>query len=347
MESKNGFVIVFAYAAIVPPSYGVEKPAEKIESKILEETEPGIEYLIKIFDTAHQACKIGINFISDDHQKNEVRTDILDILNSTNSNHKLKIADKLSESLSKITDDRNKTGLFVILVGKKLETNRIVLIRLRAEEVVYKKSVSKGFKIDKLEQAFSKKSNYYKVAYYEGHLAQRSTFWNGYILDRQKKSETVVSNYWLKEFLKSDYAMSPVQGTRRLADYIKSFVRTLENVQEQRIVYESVRTLRTNDTNDALSVIQYSEDYLPVILRERFRVFVGDDELNNTHFNVDFDTYDAELPYQVFEMQNGISLTIPTFMGENYLEITALNNGNSKYSFEGVLVNQKFTKKPN
>ena len=349
MESKSGFKIKFAFASIVPPLKGVDEPTETeiVESKILDETEPGFDYLLKLFDSVHNTCKIGITFESDGDQNNQIRSLIVNMVDKEDENLNLIDASWLANHLAKLTDERNKTGLFVILIGKKLQLNRVVLLRFRAEEVVYKKSLENGFRIDRLEQAYSQNSKYYKAAYYEDYSAKRSTFWDGFILDKQRRKETIVSEYWLKDFLLSDYSMSNYQGTLRLADYIKNFAKAIDDVAEQQTIFESVRNLRNNAEDRDISVLDFADDFLPVNLRSRFKEFVGQDDINASLFNIDFEAYDHALPYHVMQMENGISLIVPTFMGNDYLTISDAGNGKKKYSFEGKLIKSKFIKRNN
>lgn len=346
MLTEAGFKLIFTFAATVPPLKLVTESEEKVEAKIFDESEPGLKYLLKIFDEVTSNCKINVLFASNDNQQNGLRSNILSLLNSNRSDTQFKIAFDLSEKLAKATDDRNKHGLFIILIGKKLSSYRVVLIRFRAEEVVYKKVIKGGFKIDLLKEAFTKNSKHYKVAYFEDELAEKGSFWTGYILDRQRTGDAKneVSDYWIKDFLECEYAMTNLQGTRKLADYIKSYIKTLDSIDATNVVIDSVINLRNNLGNE-MSILSYAEDFLPPNLRTDFRNFVGDDDVNNTLFNIDIDTYDFELPFKTITTDNKITLTVPTFMGSSLLTEKILEDGRKEFTFSGRVTNLKFTKK--
>jgi len=345
MTTESGFEICFSFGAVVPPLKLIDETELAVETKVLQENEPGLDYLLKIFDKTTSDCKITINFIADDNQNNEIRSKMIGLLSDNEIDKKTEIGTELAKRLSKMTDERNKYGLFIILIGKKAQTYRAVLIRFKGEEVVYKKQMTDGFVIEILKEAYSKNSKHYKVVYFEDQVAERGNFWTGYVLDRQKqgKKNLEVSEYWIKDFLLCEYAMTDIQGTRKLAEEIKQFGSKLENVEDKIALVEAVVNLRNNPEQE-FSILQFADEFLPANIRYQFKEFVGDDEISNTVFNVEEETFKHELVFKTIKLDNQISLSIPTFMGNEFFEERLLNDGRKEFTVTGRVINLKFTK---
>ena len=307
METKSGFKILFAYAGVVPALKLIEDSDMGIESKLLDFNEKGFKYLIDIFDNATTECKIEIFFKAQKPQFNPIREKLIEIIKGENSKQRVTISDELATKLSKVTDERTKEGLFIILVGKKLNTYRIVLIRFRGEEVVIKRELKDTFTIDYVVNAYSKKSKYYKAVYYEDIDAARGNFWKGFTIDRQigQQNDHEVSVYWIKDFLESEFAMTSMQGTVHFAKIVREFSRKIEDPIEQGLFINSILTLNSN-LDSPISLNSFANQYLQPPLRYAFLDSITDKKTAEVFFTVDKEIYEQQLGVKVIQMDNGI-----------------------------------------
>ena len=242
MQSANGFEIYFAYGAEVPPCKNLEKDVI-INSKLLSASDNGMNHLLEIFDKAMNDCKIEIMFDTPNQdQKNEFREKLIEMI--TSDNKREQIADEFSKLLAKVTDNRIKEGFFVILIGKKLETHRVVMLRFRGESAMVKRKNGISFNLDLIAEAYSEKSQHYKAAVFEDIPSTR-TFWLGFLQDRQSKSQRDkdTSIYWIKAFLTARYKMTDIQGTQQISKLIREFFKQVDTIEEKERVISAVHLL--------------------------------------------------------------------------------------------------------
>src|SRR5215217_2761449 len=97
MQTLNGFQINFIFLANVPP-FDAKSPAI-IQTRILRQISKTTDYLLKIFDSAINDCKVEINFKSDGKQNNEFRKALMQIMETTTIASKAKRSLKIVEKL--------------------------------------------------------------------------------------------------------------------------------------------------------------------------------------------------------------------------------------------------------
>ncbi|MBL0133601.1 MAG: hypothetical protein IPP79_06170 [Chitinophagaceae bacterium] len=95
------------------------------------------EYLHNIFDASLNDGRIEISFTSDENQGNAFRENLINILNKNENSQKKYHADKIAERLYEVTDERNGTGLLVVIEGEKPKSKRIVIVRFKGDEGLY------------------------------------------------------------------------------------------------------------------------------------------------------------------------------------------------------------------
>lgn len=342
--SPNNFEIKFSYVAWVPPLKTEDDPVSKVTSKLLEHGNEAFQYFINIFDKSIDNCKIQIKFKSDDEQTNPVRKKILDLLNSDSIEEKRKFADELSHRLAKLTDHRNGTGLFVIIVGKKATSTRLIFNRFKEDEVVFSNIEGDTLVVKLLQQAFSKKSRYYKLAVYEDILSDRS-FWQGFAIDKQitANSSRDISDYWIKEFLDSEPAINTIQGTRSFSKLMRNVLKKVESIEEQEQVISGILALK-HRPDDFISVETFCDTYLSPDLKVFVRNELKDEYTFRSNFQIHEETYITELGSKVTGLENGIIVSAPTFLYDEYVEEEELENGQVKLTVKGKIKNKKINR---
>ncbi len=306
-----------------------------------------MKYFIKIFDESLSNCKIEIIFKSNDSQENEFRKLLLELLNKTTENEKKEIADKLSTRLAKITDNRNGTGLFVIIEGKKAESTRIILNRFREDEVVYSNVNGSELTVQLLKQAFSKKSRYYKLAVFEDNLTDRS-FWKGFAIDKQKTTGSAkeISDYWIKDFLICEPSVNSIQGTKSLSKIIKSVLSSSDKIEEKELIISGILALKNRD-NQYTSIESFCDTYLNEELKQRIMYELNDNYTFQSTFEIDSDTYIKELGNKITALESGVIVTAPTFLYDQYVDEEDLGEGITQLTVKGRVKDKKLSKVAN
>lgn len=337
MKTKNGFEINFVYLAYIPPFHDEDQPYI-LETELIKTESKTTEYLFKIFDSAIDLAKIEILFNSDDKQNNDTRNTILSISQLSTAKAKTTHAQKLAQKLYEITDERNGTGLFTILEGKKEQTTRIVLTRFKGVEGLV--NHGKKLLIDYISEVFTKKSNHYKMAVYEDILSTKS-FWKGYSIDKQISGSSYkpISFFWIESFLDSKTALTAAQGTLQFSKVIKAILLKTTDISEQEEIISGVINLRSKK-NIQMSVSDFCSTYLSESVAAKIKSETNDDFFNSV-FLVDNDVYKKEFGKTVLSLQDGITAYVPTFNYEKHVTETLNNDGSKNITIEGKLNSKK------
>lgn len=343
MASEQGFEIDLLYVAWVPPSKEAEGEV-KINSKILPHANKAYEYLLKIFDKSHQDCKIPIQFRSDDKQDNEVRKELLNIVEAKEPKTKKVHADVLSERLARVTDDRNGIGLFVIIEGTKLKMKRLVLIRFKADEALYTKHDGKGLEVEFINEVFTKKSTYFKSAYYEDMVSKKS-FWKGFAVDKQIVSNPTkdLSDYWIIHFLNSQTSINNVQGTTHFARVMRDLLKKSDNIDEKQQLINAIVALKYK-TEKPLSIKSFCDSYLSSEVTSKIQEVIKDHYYMDAVFSIDQETYNRELGSTVMALKSGITIAAPTFEFDSYVKQEAIDNVRMRFTVEGEVADKKISR---
>jgi hypothetical protein len=337
MKTMNGFDINFVFMAYVPPNNDFEDNLP-LQTEVIKSANRTTDYLFEIFDSSFDKCKIEINFKSDEKQNNEIRNEILSICTSEKVNQKAKHAYKLAEKLYDVTDNRNGTGLFLVIQGIKATTTRIVLCRFKGDEGLYKHG--KHLTIEHLSEIFTKKSNHYKLVFYEEFLSEKS-FWRGFATDRQISANDYksISTFWIEDFLQSQTALTSAQGTLMLSKVLKKVLSNTFDISEQEQIISAVVNLRTKGKTKT-SVSEICKNYLSQELTNKIKNECNDD-FYFAIFEIDTDVYRKEFGKTVLSLEDGITAYIPTFSYKKHVTESTNADGSTKITIEANLNSKK------
>lgn len=338
MKSPNGFDIKYIFFAYVPPHRDEDQPFT-IQTEVLKTGNKATAYLFKIFDSAADEANVEIIFNSDDKQNNDIRESILSITQRKTVNHKNTYAKKLAEHLYGVTDERNGTGLLTIIEGQKAGTTRLVLMRFKGDEGLY--NHGKKLLVDYIPEVFTKKSNHYKLAYYEDIVSDKS-FWRGFAIDKQISSSTYkpISFFWVEQFLHSKTALTSAQGTMEFSKIIKTILAKTSDVAEQEEIISGIVNLRTKK-DVQISVAQFCKNYLSEKVSDRIKEEMKNDDFFNSVFPVDTEIYAKEFGKTVLSLQDGITAYVPSFSYNKHVTETQNNDGSKNIKIEAKLRSKK------
>lgn len=185
-----------------------------------------VEMLSDVFHAAPVECKHDIHFVHDEKgdQKNVCRDLVIAYRNSASKANGLKLARRLQT----VTTHRSGLGLFFLVRGGKGPMKRVMLSRFPADHGILANEEGQSLTVEFVERVFMKSATAYKSAVYEG--TSDGQFWVGRAIDKQINDTLTLANYWIRDFLKSEFSLTGAAGTRRFAVNLRSAIGAVDSV---------------------------------------------------------------------------------------------------------------------
>jgi len=294
-----------------------------------------------VFENSDTECDIPIKFkmSKDGKQINEVR------------NYMLAFADKpgiltgkaLATRLRDYTTQKSGLALLFIILGKDDNSDRkkIVLSRFPADEGIVADISSGQLQIDYIERIFMKNKKYHKAAMYKNY--PRGDWWQGLAVDKQIDGKlNELADYWIFDFLSSEFITTTKSGTRRLALAVKGATnRTDEINSKQELIAFS--TFSRNQAGRKVSITKLVEDFNPSERTSELITSHYTQDVNNETFVFDAEEFVQHVAYTSIELDNGGMLTAPQGKFDECFdrEIVDDNEGIIRFSTEGRIVDEK------
>jgi|ERR1043166_595910 hypothetical protein len=181
------------------------------------------QLLNDVYVKANKECDIEISFnrSSTGKQQNPCRDLVIEYLNGPT----LARGRKIAERLEKVTDRRSGLGLLFLIMGKEDSNLKIVISRFPADSAILAEEDQRNLTVEFLERVFMKSARAYNAAIYQDS-SLKSGSWLGQAIDKQINNQsTKLSDYWIAEFLDSDFRTTSAAGTRRLAVALRNAAR--------------------------------------------------------------------------------------------------------------------------
>jgi hypothetical protein len=298
-----------------------------------------IDMLTRIFTAAPGECKHDIFFTPNaaGEQQNDCRDLLLGYINKPTRGHGLAIAKRLQS----VTTHRSKLGLLFVMLGSKGKHKRLVVSRFPADHGILADENESELDVHFVERVFMQSASAYKSAVYEG--SADAHFWKGKAVDKQINSDVSVANYWIRDFLRSDFAVTGAAGTRRFAVSLRSAIAKADTVAVKQEL-SSLAHLLPNMDGKVKSSSQILEDYslspaAALLVRQQFpneKVFLES-------FKFGADEFAQHVAFRSVELNNGAVLTAAA---NEFNEVfTQQKTGNQvRFSTVGEIVDDKLRK---
>ncbi|MEP2758842.1 MAG: hypothetical protein ABJP66_07210 [Hyphomicrobiales bacterium] len=300
--------------------------------------------LKNVYEKADAECKIGIAFNrgADGAQVNARR----DMLTAYAAAPSVASGHLLADNLATVTTRRSGLGLLFLIKGTEGHQHKVVISRFRANNGVVVNEAADMLTVEFIDRVFMKNAHSYKAVVYQ-HASLQAGFWSGMAVDKQINSQDLeTSDYWVKDFLLSDFVTSPAFGTRRLAVALKKAIKATEdlNIKQQ---ITAAATLASNLGTEALNVNDFCNRYgfldetKAAVIKQLDRAdLAGDNFLFDPH------EFAQQLPYRTIELDNGAMLTANSASFDNVFEQDQLGDDakNVRYSTVGGIVSEKLEK---
>src|SRR6185437_5894022 len=136
----------------------------------------------------------------------------------------------IAQRLEAFTTNRSGLGLLFLLAGKEANDHKLVISRFPADSAILAQENQQALSVEFLERVFMKSAHSYKAAAYRG-ASLLAGFWTGKVIDKQISNPAVqASNYWIAQFLDSDFRTTSAAGTRRLAVILRDAARKTDDL---------------------------------------------------------------------------------------------------------------------
>lgn len=168
------------------------------------------DLLSGIYAKSDTECDVDITFspTSDGKQQNDCRDLVVAYMSKPDVPKGRKIAERLAEH----SDGRSGLGLLFLIAGKEARDHKIVLSRFPTDSAIYVDENPGTLSVQFLERVFMKSKTSYKAVIYR-HSSLQGGFWSGRAIDKQLNTLSgEPSNYWINDFLLSDFTTTPAMG---------------------------------------------------------------------------------------------------------------------------------------
>jgi hypothetical protein len=262
-----------------------------------------------IYAKSDHECDVDITFspTADGQQQNDCRDLVIAYLGGPDLTRGRKIAERLAA----YTDGRSGLGLLFLIAGKVGREHKIVLSRFPTDSAIYVDENPNALSVQFLERVFMKNKTSYKAVLYQ-HASLRGGFWSGRAIDKQLNPLSgEPSNYWISDFLLSDFTTTPAAGTRRLAVALRDAAKKAPLSIKQELTAAGTlasglagQRLSINDFGNRLGLSQSAKNAIANELRSS--------QVALEVFKFDVGTYKSLIAYKSVELSNGALLTADT-----------------------------------
>ena len=265
--------------------------------------------LTDIFDGAGKDCIVPVMFVSDgEKQENAVRSELLALLQKPS----VTAATPLAERLQAATGGTSGMGLLFICIGEDGESHtRVVISRFPADEGVVAERQSEKLTVSFVEQVFLKSAYSYKAATYlwDGKPNQ---LWKGQVVDKQiNHGSKAVADYWIVDFLRSEFSTTAALGTKRLAKAIKAALQATSDVAIKTQL-ASAAQLAANIPKKAMTISDFCDSFhMSDAAKQAILARVDPPRLVHDKFRFDAAEFLRHLAYKQIELDTGAVMTAP------------------------------------
>ena len=294
------------HSFLVHPDKGAEEPSPIRGTAVTGEGQL-VKMLTGIFDRSPSECNFDIAFSPGDEgeQQNDCRDALLAFVKKPTKAHGLKIAERLQA----VTTHRSSLGLlFLILGGDGSKHKRLVLSRFPAENGIVAQEDGASLTVEFIEQIFMKSASAYKSVVYEGKSLE-ADFWTGRAIDKQINSEITISNYWIRDFLKSDFAVTGARGTRRLAVALREAMNTSGDFAVRQELAAAAQLASNLDGKIVSGSSFAAKFHLSGAATETLRTALKSDKLFEEQFKFTKQEFAQHVAFRSVELDNGALLT--------------------------------------
>lgn len=297
-----------------------------------------------IYSNSDRECNVDVSFdhASDGSQQNDCR----DLLIAYLQTPTLVRARHIAERLQSHSDKRPGLGLLFVLSGREGREHKLVISRFPTDSAILAEEQAKSLTIEFLERVFMKSATAYKAAAYQ-HSSLQTGFWTGRIIDRQSNTRFApASDYWIFDFLASNFLLTPAAGTRRLGKALRDAAKYAADVNAKSEIAAAVtlaKSLRGRQTsiNEFMAQFGLSPEAQSAVLG-----VLPDPAIAEERFRFDPDEFRNQVAFRSVQLDNGGLLTAESSEFEEVFtrEVINARTNEVRYSTSGHIVSERLRK---
>jgi hypothetical protein len=297
-----------------------------------------------IYSKSETDCDIEIAFNSsaDGKQTNPCRDLIVSYLRKPG----LPTGREIAIRLEKVTTRRSGLGLLFLIAGEEGAAQKFVISRFPTDNAILAEENRHQLTVEFLERVFMKSATAYKAAAYTDRSLSAG-FWSGRATDKQINSREInVSNYWILDFLASDFRTTAAAGTRRLAICLKSALTSSDSLSVKGEITAAV-TLAKNLAGQRTSIADFIDKFgLSKKAAQLITAVLSNPGLLNERFEFDPHEFSGQLPYRTVELDSGGILTAETDKFDHVFKKQIVDRASQRvrFSTEGRIANERLKK---
>lgn len=325
------------FSFLVPPA---KNPAVELYGTALPLTGNLFTMLSYVFEHSDSECKIPIRFISPDgRQHNDARSELIAIL----ENPSIETAHPLALRLHNVTTRTSGLGLLFLIVGAHEANRKIVVSRFPASQGVLAEPRPDTLKVDFLEHVFMKGAGSYKAVCYVGS-SFAVDFWDGAAVDKQlANAGHSMAEYWIRDFLLSDFASTPKAGSKRLGVALRDAAKAASTLDiKQEIVSLATLIPRLGDRPVSINSL-FDHFNVSAQARDAIQSKLPNGQVNGYMFRLDVDEFNKHVALRSTQLDNGAILTAPAERFEECFKCELVDESERKYRYsaEGRIVDER------
>jgi hypothetical protein len=244
-----------------------------------------------------------------------------------------------------MTDNRSGLGLLFLIAGTEGKEHKLIISRFPTDSAILADENQKALTVEFLERVFMKSKYSYKAVCYRGHSLQ-GDFWSGRAIDKQINTPTAeLSNYWIAEFLASEFSTTPAAGTRRLAVALREAAKKADIDVKTELA--AATTLASRLKGQRLSIDEFEQRFgLSAEACAALRSELKNSKVAQERFQFDSDEFNSVIRYRSVEMSNGGILIGPSGNFDDVFQKEVLDKVKRRvrYSTEGTVVDTRLKK---
>lgn len=296
--------------------------------------------LTNAYASADKDCSIHISFIPENgKQANVVRAEVLNLMNRPSVASGLPLAKRLQD----VTTGSSGMGLLFVCCGVEDKQRKVVIARFPADEGVVAERKAGNLTVQFVEQVFLKSAFSFKAVLYKSDRSG-SDMWSGMAVDKQTShSVKDIADYWISEFLRSDFKTTSAAGTKRLAIALKKAVSSTLSSDVKHDIASAVR-LAANIKKIAMTIEEFCNDlHLSDESKAAVMQAVDPPRLLHAKFKFDNAEFSRNIAYKLIELDNGAQLSAEVSRFEQCFETIISDANPSSFTFKtsGQIVNEK------
>ena len=302
------------------------------------------DMLNAVFKGSEKECKIPISFNANNgKQKNIVRDELISFLKNPSE----KTGEVLAKRLQDMTTGRSGLGLLFFSLGLNANgENKIVISRFPADQGILAERSSAGLTVSFVEKIFMKSAHAYKSVIYIG-TSHDAHFWDGAAVDRQINSSGGLADYWIRDFLQSDFKITSKEGTKRLALALKA---TSLKISDESMKTEIIAAtqLAKNLSGKGISVKDFATKF--ELSEPVCKMLVNNlphPEMAEMTFQFDQEEFSNHVGFISKELDSGAILTGPANKFDELFITKKINGSDKELEFitKGKIITQRLKNK--